>query len=267
MLGKNLNIKESQVRLFRIAKHFDEICKSNSIPYYMLGGTMLGAIRHHGFIPWDDDMDFGVPIEYYERLRQLLKDNLPPDIRVCEYENCKGCRTVFIKLDDTHSCIDDKCVDLPLEEKLGLNIDIFPLVTCNKSGFKVDSILFLTKFNSIVFTEPISGSRLKHHIKKMLQKLMPFRQNTLLRYIWHLTVSMNEGDCYGNLFGRYRRKEIVSKRIFGEPTPYPFEDTTFYGPTLSDEYLKLLYGDYMKLPPLSQQVNHNTGVFERIETS
>ena len=180
MLGKNLNIKESQVRLLRIARHFDEICKANSIPYYMLGGTMLGAIRHHGFIPWDDDMDFGVPIEYYEQLRQLLKDNLPPDIRVCEYENCKGCRTAFIKLDDTHSCIDDKCVNLPLEEKLGLNIDIFPLVTCNKSGFMVNRHLFLTKFNSIVFTEPISGSRLKHHIKKVLQLLMPFSQNILL---------------------------------------------------------------------------------------
>lgn len=264
MIGRQIDLQEAQSRLLRIAKSFDQICQAHAIPYFMLGGTMLGAIRHRGFIPWDDDMDFGVPIEHYESLRQLLKRHLPEDIRVCEFQNCDGCRTAFIKLDDTSTCIDDKCVDLPIEQKLGLNIDIFPLVSCPESGFEVYRHLFLTKFNSAVFTEPISGSKTRHQIKKVLRMLTPFSQNQLLHYLWHLTQSMREGDCYGNLFGRYRKREIVNKRIFGRETPYPFEDTFFFGPEHFDEYLQLLYGDYMQLPPLSQQTNHSTLIYERV---
>lgn len=264
MVGKSISIRESQIRLLRIAEYFKTVCEENGIPYYMLGGTMLGAIRHNGFIPWDDDMDFGVPIEYYERLRDLLKTDLPDNIRVCEYQNCRGCRTVFIKMDASDTIIDDKCVDLPLEEKLGVNIDIFPLVTCTHRGPKVLWHLFLTKFNSAVFTEPISGSKAKHRIKKILQALVPFRQNRLLDYIWNLTLSINKGDCYGNLFGRYRSREIISKEIFGTPISYTFEDTTFYGPQQYDAYLTLLYNDYMVIPPSAAQSNHSSAIFERI---
>ena len=264
MVGQPISIRDSQLRLLRIAKHFKTVCDENGIPYYMLGGTMLGAIRHHGFIPWDDDMDFGVPIEYYEKLRQLLKANLPENMRVCEFQHCKGCRTAFIKMDASDTVIDDKCVDLPLEEKLGVNIDIFPLVTCTKKAPKVLWHLFLTKFNSAVFTEPISGSRTRHRIKKVLQTLVPFRQDTLLHYLWKLTLSINKGDCYGNLFGRYRNKETINKQIFGSPASYTFEDTTFYGPERYDDYLKLLYDDYMVIPPAGAQSNHSAAIFERL---
>ena len=256
-----LDIIECQRRLLRIALHFKQICEANNIPYYMLGGTMLGAIRHHGFIPWDDDMDFGVPMEHYERLRSLLKAGLPDDIRVCEFQHTKGCRTAFIKLDDTHSCMDDKCVDLPIEEKLGVNIDIFPLVSCKKKSMKVCLHLFLTKLNSAIFTEPISGSRMRHHVKKVLQTLTPFSQDWLLRQLWKLTLSIHDGNYYGNLFGRYRSKEIILKDIFEEPTSYDFADTSFWGPAHYHEYLSILYGDYMQ-PPANQS-NHSTAIYER----
>ena len=62
---EKIGIKEIQQHLLGIAKEFDRICTKHNIPYFMLYGTMLGAVRHKGFIPWDDDMDFGVPIEYY----------------------------------------------------------------------------------------------------------------------------------------------------------------------------------------------------------
>ena len=261
MTGKAIDIKECQRRLLRIANHFKQTCESNDIPYFMLGGTMLGAIRHHGFIPWDDDMDFGVPMEHYERLRVLLKSSLPNDIRVCEFQNIQGCRTAFLKLDDTHSCMDDKCVDLPIEEKLGVNIDIFPLVSCKRLGMKVCLHLLMTRLNSAIFTEPISGSRLRHHIKKVLQGLTPFSQDWLLHQLWKLTLSINNGNHYGNLFGRYRSKEIVLKTIFGNPTSYIFEDTTFNGPAKADEYLSILYGDYMKVP--DNPSNHSSAIFER----
>ena len=78
---KRIGIDEIHARVLAIAKEFDKICTRHQIPYYMLGGTMLGAIRHKGFIPWDDDMDFGVPIAYYDQLEEILKEELPSNYR------------------------------------------------------------------------------------------------------------------------------------------------------------------------------------------
>ena len=71
------DIKELQSILLDIAKEFHRICTMYEIPYYMVGGTQLGAVRHKGFIPWDDDMDFGVPRVYFEKLKVLLEESLP----------------------------------------------------------------------------------------------------------------------------------------------------------------------------------------------
>ena len=84
---KLLEIKETQACLLNIAKEFDRICTKHNIPYYMIFGTMIGAIRHKGFIPWDDDMDFGVPIEYYKQLEAILEIELPYPYRCCNYKN------------------------------------------------------------------------------------------------------------------------------------------------------------------------------------
>ena len=74
---KKMTLDEIHLTLLDIAKEFDRICVKHNIPYYMIGGTMLGAVRHKGFIPWDDDMDFGVPVEYYEELQRILDKELP----------------------------------------------------------------------------------------------------------------------------------------------------------------------------------------------
>ena len=87
MTMKKLNIEECHARLLKIAEIFDIICKDNGIPYYMLGGTMLGAIRHKGFIPWDDDMDFGVPRKYYKDLIDIFDKKLPNPYKYHTYNN------------------------------------------------------------------------------------------------------------------------------------------------------------------------------------
>ena len=127
---KKIGIEEVHSRLLAIAKVFDDICTRHNIPYYMIGGTMLGAIRHKGFIPWDDDMDFGVPIEYYKELIDTLENELPYPYRCCTYKNHPAVLFTYFKIEDQSTCIDDAAIYLPLEDKLGINIDIFPLNHC-----------------------------------------------------------------------------------------------------------------------------------------
>ena len=73
---EKLGIEDVHKYVLAIAKEFDRICTEHHIPYYMVDGTMLGAVRHQGFIPWDDDMDFGVPIEYYKGPEEILENEL-----------------------------------------------------------------------------------------------------------------------------------------------------------------------------------------------
>ena len=79
---EKIEVKECHKYLLQISKVFHEICARHNIPYYMIGGTMLGAIRHHGFIPWDDDMDFGVPREHYSGLMGILDKELPSEYNI-----------------------------------------------------------------------------------------------------------------------------------------------------------------------------------------
>lgn len=131
---ERIGIEEVHNRVLAIAKEFDRICTFHGIPYYMIGGTMLGAIRHKGFIPWDDDMDFGVPIEHYQELIDILEKELAYPYRCCTYKNHPAVLFNYFKIEDLSTCIDDVAIDLPLHQKLGLNIDIFPLNTCTIGG-------------------------------------------------------------------------------------------------------------------------------------
>ena len=74
---RRIDMDECHEHLLRIAECFDGICRRHGIPYFMLGGTMLGAVRHKGFIPWDDDMDFGIPRPYFNRFIETAREELP----------------------------------------------------------------------------------------------------------------------------------------------------------------------------------------------
>ena len=127
-----LNIREIQLCCLKIAKEFAKICERHNIPYYMLEGTMLGAVRHKGFIPWDDDMDFGVPLEHFDEVINLLKKELPAPYKCSTYKDSKCVFFSFFKIEDTSTVLDDKQLPCRLANKIGINIDVFPLVHCNK---------------------------------------------------------------------------------------------------------------------------------------
>lgn len=264
---KQLSLQECQKRLLEIAKCFDAICQRNDIPYYMIGGTLLGAIRHKGFIPWDDDMDFGVPINYYEKLMGCLEKELPKQYRLCQFEKVKNCNTVFSKIDDMETCVDDKCNKCPLSEQLGLSIDIFPLCFCekeNESNIKLQKLRYI---DQKVFAESMENRWYKRFCKAILRAVFPLSRKRLMKKMWKLTNSIKGGDYLANVFGLVGERELIPLSFYGRDSRYQFENAFFCGPEKYDDYLKQIYGNYMQLPPVEKRKSHSFGVYLKQTTS
>ena len=259
------DISEVQHILLGIATAFHQICMKHDIPYCMLGGTMLGAVRHKGFIPWDDDMDFAVPREYYERITELLERELPQEYRCLTYKNCEQIKYPFIKIEDSRTCIDDKSLDCPLEEKIGLNIDVFPLDRCNKNSWRMKRVFFYIALQTLFFLESPSYSKPKTLIKRFCKCFAPKDRLFFIKKIERAMLNAGDAGDIGNLIGRWRKKETFKAAVYQNLTDYSFEDITLRGPQDYDTYLTQMYGNYMQLPSKEQQLVHVEGIYKRTQ--
>ena len=260
-----LTIEDIHLRLLFIAKCFDEICRKNNIPYYMLGGTMLGAIRHKGFIPWDDDMDFGVESKYYDKLLKLLEKELPPYITIKTIENSELIFNTPSKIEDNRTIIKEPS-RANIKEDLGINIDIFPLYRTN------GNTSFFSRNNMVHILALINSYRFGNiHIMKGWRKISalllrisfyPFSKLDITHFI-HQYLIPNGGSYLSNLYGFWGVKEIIHNEIIGNPTLYKFENIYLYGVENYDKYLCSLYGDYMKVPPIEKRHIHIANVYTK----
>lgn len=244
-------------RLLDMAKTFHRICIDNNLHYYMLGGTMLGAARHKGFIPWDDDMDFGMPREDYEKFICFSTKLLPQHYELMFYRNTDNSPMHYIKLIDNRTTLVEASYTNYVE---GLYIDIFPL-----DGAGDGSPLDVLRTKRIIWKQQLiinhCLTREMVGLRKVLKKYAQMRNlNNLHASIEKLMTAkkLSESTMIANYLGAWAEKEIMPKEIMGTPKLYRFEDTEFYGSNNSDGYLTSLYGDYMKLPPKEKQVfKHN----------
>ena len=258
---RKINIEECHKLLLGIAKEFDAICTKHNIPYYMLGGTMLGAIRHKGFIPWDDDMDFGVPRENYEELMHFLENELPERYKCFTYKNNKAVKSPFAKITDTATRINDPRIDLPIEEQIGVNIDIFPLDYCEPNDRRIKKIHRIEKIRQIIFINPPEKNNLKLFVKRILRMLSPVSNIYLTNKSNRIASKLKKGCCLANVFGRWKEKEIIPIDWYGVGTRYAFENVTLCGIKEYDKYLTQLYKDYMQLPPEEKRSVHTNDIY------
>lgn len=255
---KKLGIKEAQQYALAIAKEFDRICTKYQIPHYMVQGTMLGAIRHKGFIPWDDDMDFGVPIEYYEKLEGILLEELSYPYRCCTYKNHPSVILSFMKIEDMRTVNDKPEIRLPLEEKIGINIDIFPLNSCDLNDTAKNSLRWKEFLLGGAFgnSSQHPNSILRKIMKKLLRFILGRKPIFLQNSIRKSRLKIKPGNYIGNLTSKWGDGDIVPKEWYGDGKRYQFEDTHFIGPANYDAYLTSLYGDYMTPPPEDKRKPH-----------
>lgn len=255
--------KEIRARLKDMIKWFHNFCKENNICYYALGGTLLGAMRHKGFIPWDDDVDLGLPRPDYNRLIELMKNKKGRYILETPLDGASDFFYPFAKLYDTETTTIE---NNKYKTKRGLYLDIFPIdgIGCSEEEAKKNFKKFDLKFNFFVSrVNSIKKDRSKiKNIIILISNLIPDfiidDRKLLLNICKECSKFDYENSAFcGNLVGAYHFKEIVPKEYFGKPTPMPFEDFEIYCVENADGYLTHIYGDWHKIPDEAHKKGHH----------
>lgn len=262
-----LSSEEYRARSLTLLDRFVQICTENGLQYYLAFGTALGAVRHQGFIPWDDDIDVCMPREDYEKLRVLLAEPAE-DVSVLDAVNTPGYTSFFMKFNDNQTSLIFKYVkDCPA---LGIYIDVFPLDTIclNDEDLarykkKLANCVRMVNLSSMKKFWPASNP-IKSLVKFALYKYAKLRGNPHYLHQIQKIIAQASALQSGDQYQYICEATILPKDLFGVGTPKAYEGRQFLCPQDTDRYLRCLYNDYMQLPPPDQRVTpHDFQVFLR----
>lgn len=247
---------------------FHDFCTQHGLKYYSIGGTLLGAVRNKGFIPWDDDIDVAMPREDYNKLINLAHEfQLPLRLRSPEIE--RHFRTPHAKLTNEKIILEEESF-VPVIS--GVWIDIFPLdftfknpflqKAHNKSIGLLRKIMSL-KYNLVDIRHRSNGSAILFAFLWSVRLISKFIPRMILDFLFHIVESfpgkiLMRREYYQNLYGFWGVKEVAPVKVFLERKLYEFENEFFWGPKDADYWLGKVYGDYMTPPPKEKRLsNHN----------
>jgi lipopolysaccharide cholinephosphotransferase len=273
-------LKQCQNIQYNLLKEFDRVCKEQGWIYWLDGGTLLGAIRHKGFIPWDDDIDLVMPRKDYEEFKENGQKYLSANTFLQTYQTDKYDDFLLFKLRNRKSTIIEKSEkNKKVVYHQGIFIDIFPIDTIKRKAHKrVLDIYrvydFLIIMGKAIFVPKIAS------IKRKLLGLLIFPLAILVRIIFKVEynyrffayktmhayytkryVTNFEDDLYFMPFMCTKAPNLFLERgdIFPLATTI-FEGDYFPIPLNFDKYLSLQYGDYMKLPEENRRTIHSYAI-------
>lgn len=240
-------LRNLQYRILDILIEVDKICRKHHIQYWLAAGTLLGAVRHGGFIPWDDDIDIEVPWSDYVRLVDYLQKELPDDMKVQTCDTDKYWLQTYAKVRDLNSHIVEKTIKSPSRYQYnGVYIDIFP----------VESESRLLYWTGRILHGYLDRSSLKNDSQydwliigwfKALKGLF-----SVFRCIDKIFASKQYFDVtYGVHFTNRHAKQYIFPL-----QKITFENRQFLSPNNPDKYLKELFSDYMKIPEENNRKSH-----------
>ena len=248
---------EMQKKLLEMFSWFTKFLDANNITYYAVGGTLLGAVRHKGFIPWDDDIDIAIPRPEYNRLIELFKEKRDHYVLETPYEKNKDFLYSFSKLYD----VDTTLIERQRHNiKRGLYIDVFPLDGAGNNYKEASKIYRKCSRKSILYKASMFAVRKQRKWYKnaliIASRMIPFyniKKSSLKIDRLFSKYSYENSEYVCNFNGSYGSKEITEKRLFGTPKEYDFEHLKIKGPEFFDEYLTRIYHNWKELPPVEKR--------------
>ena len=270
-----MNLREIQLEELKILKAVLKIIEQHNLRYYMLGGTFLGAVRHKGFIPWDDDIDIGLPREDYEKFIAYASNDIEEPLQL---------KTFFI--DDNYKEYITRIInknilfnrnDALQTKNTNLWIDIFPLDGMPENAFvrKFHQLRLLYRRLMLQYSNFKTGINIK--------KKRNFLELLLIKFGFFFTKFINlntktqlkkldgvlkkypyETSTYiVNFMGAYKFKEMFPRTLYEDSCEYQFEDLMLCAPKNYDAILRQMYGDYMTPPNVEQRFSHSLVLEEK----
>lgn len=233
-----IEMKEKDIRLHQmnIMKYLKKVCEENNIDYYLAYGTLLGGVRHRGFIPWDDDVDIYIKGKDVDRLARLINQSDRYKMVTCN--NCEDFFDQIPLLVDCNSVVDLNC--FPLQATTGISIDIFPLYGVPSKEKELETYveklknLEMEKWNCLYDKKKCHLATLK-----------------LNEYI--SSYDFDESEYTGFFLSPYFTKDYIRTECFAEKQYIMYEDEEYCIPGGYEEVLTTIYGDYMQLPPVEKR--------------
>lgn len=272
------NIDKLKIVQLEILDATVKICEDNGLKYFLDFGTLLGAVRHKGYIPWDDDIDISMPRQDYEKFLQLGKELINNNffVHTCYSDKRYGLQFAKIRKVDT-TIIEDG-----LSEKLlcnGISIDIFPIdfLPNNKKTIKkyikkakiISAVRYSYSFHSILSATSIAKKLLKaifFPISRILGKNMLAKiwDKQLKKYSFQDNSSVSFGTGTHEAH-KLNENNMYEKSFFDDFTLVEFEKKIYRAPHDYDKYLTNLYGDYMTPPPKCEMISAHSFLYFNVD--
>ena len=264
------HLNDTQRYILHVLREVTRVLEELKIPYFMQGGTMLGAIRHGGFIPWDDDVDLGIPRADYDRLLKEVSARLPENLELRTYDDETDHHYYFARIVDTRYQIRRMG---SIEERLeNIWVDLFPLDGMpngfvSRQWHKMRLLFTRLKFHLSCFEKV----NIKRPGRPLVERIIiRIAMITRVGKWWNTRKQLDKLDrllkkyppekskSLVNFTGQtsFKFNEMFKKEIYGQGKEYAFEDMVLVGPVEYDAYLKSLYGDYMTPPKESDRNAH-----------
>ena len=261
---QKLTQEERKEIIINILIELDKFCKKEKIHYFLTGGTLLGAIRHKGFIPWDDDADVAMLREDYERFNSTFNAEHEGNIKWINIYNTKDYYLPFGKLIDTRTYLLE---DYRFACGIGVYVDVFPID--NVGDDKKIAAREIAKRTLVeqLFPRKFEKISKEHSLKRNLAiiaaSILPNNGYYIAKKkearIRKVSYKKN-GKYVANLYGAYGENEITLKTNLEETKETEFEGHMLQIPAGYENYLHGLFGDYMQLPPVEERVTHHHDV-------
>ncbi len=251
---EKLNIEDIKKIELNMLKELHDFCIKNEIKYFLAYGTLLGAVRHKGFIPWDDDIDLCMLRSDYEKFIRYFNSD---KYSIC-IPGAKSYNYPFVKVYDKSTILNEKTTSR--KTIFGIYIDIFPLDYFPKEQKTLKKI---AHYRNII---DIKNSKLKKK-RSILKSIAVFAAKTV--YLVYsiekackkmdvICANIPKTDLLSDLVWGFKSDEKFPSELFLETCCLEFENEEFYAMKEYDRYLRRIYGDYMTLPPIEKRISNHT---------